>query len=335
MPLNVGVVGCGGIGNTHARQYTQHKEVVLKCFCDLDKERADKAAKQFNVKAYYSIADMLKNEELHAVSVCTAGPENGGHHYEPTMQLLEAKLHVLCEKPISNDIRHGREMVAKAKEKGVYFGIDLNHRFTPMTAKAKGWIVEGRLGEGMFLNMVMWINNPNESSPWFHIKALHPHSIDVMRYFGGPVKRVQAFMMKPSTRKVCWSNLSVNMEFANGIVGHLTGSYDMGMQYGIERCEFAGTKGRLVLDNMFENLTLFPREGEEMTVVKNNIFGQGASFELTFKNRIHRWVDQVVAKVPREQIEASGEDGLAATEIAHAAIESFEGGKVVSLEGRG
>jgi predicted dehydrogenase len=335
MPLKVGIVGCGGIGNTHARQYIIHKDAELRCFCDIDKARADKAAKQFNVKAYYSIADMVKNEQLDAVSVATAGAENGGHHYEPTIQCLEAGLHVLCEKPISNDIKQGREMVAKAKEKNLYFGIDLNHRFTPMTQRAKGWIVEGRLGEGMFLNMVMWITNGNESSPWFHIKALHPHSIDVMRYMAGPVKRVQAFFSKPSTRKVCWANVSVNMEFTNGVVGHLTGSYEMGMQYGIERCEFAGTKGRLVLDNMFENLTLFPRDGEEMTVIKNNVFGQGASFELTFKNRIHRWVDQVNAKVPREQIEASGEEGLAATEVAHAAIESFETGKVVSLEGRG
>jgi len=335
MPLKVGIVGCGGIGNTHARQYLLHKDVELRCFCDIDKARADKSAKQFNVKAYYSIADMVKNEELNAVSVATAGAENGGHHYQPTMECFDAGLHVLCEKPISNDIKQGREMVAKAKEKNLYFGIDLNHRFTPMTARAKSWIVEGRLGEGMFINMVMWITNGNESSPWFHIKALHPHSIDVMRYLAGPVKRVQAFMSKPSARKVCWANISVNMEFANGTIGHLTGSYEMGMQYGIERCEFAGTKGRLVLDNMFENLALFPREGEEMTVIKNNIFGQGASFELTFKNRIHRWIDQVVAKVTREQIEASGEEGLAATEVAHAAIESFEGGKVVNLEGRG
>ena len=53
------------------------------------------------------------------------------------------------------------------------------------------------------------------------------------------------------------------MEFANGVVGHLTGSYEMGMQYGIERCEFAGTKGRLVLDNMFENLTSSPAKAKK------------------------------------------------------------------------
>ena len=44
------------------------------------------------------------------------------------------------------------------------------------------------------INMRMWINNPNETSPWFHLRALHPHSIDVMRYFCGDVKSVHAFL---------------------------------------------------------------------------------------------------------------------------------------------
>ena len=54
----------------------------------------------------------------------------------------------------------------------------------------------GRLGEINMINMTMWINNPNETSPWFHIRALHPHSLDVMRYFGGDVAKVQAFFKR-------------------------------------------------------------------------------------------------------------------------------------------
>ena len=52
---------------------------------------------------------------------------------------------------------------------------------------------EGRLGHLLFVNMSMWIKNPNEGSPWWQIKALHPHTVDVMRYFCGDVKSVQAF----------------------------------------------------------------------------------------------------------------------------------------------
>ena len=70
----------------------------------------------------------------------------------------------------------------------------------------------GRLGELNIVNMTMWINNPNESSPYFHMRALHPHSIDVMQYFCGDVKRVQAFFKRGKGRKI-WSNVQVNMQF--------------------------------------------------------------------------------------------------------------------------
>src|SRR5947209_11228014 len=97
---------------------------------------------------------------LDAVSICTAGAENGGDHYAPAMECLEAGLHVLCEKPISNNINHAREMVAAARARGLYLGTNLNHRFTPPAAIAKSWIDEGRLGTLLLANVTMWINNP-------------------------------------------------------------------------------------------------------------------------------------------------------------------------------
>jgi hypothetical protein len=54
-------------------------------------------------------------------------------------------------------------------------------------------------------------------------------------------------------------------------------------------------------------------------------------FDATFKNRIHRWLEQVSANVPREEIEASGEDGLAVQEIIEAAILSIQNGTVETV----
>jgi hypothetical protein len=54
-------------------------------------------------------------------------------------------------------------------------------------------------------------------------------------------------------------------------------------------------------------------------------------FNATFKNRIHRWLEQVTAGVDRTEIEASGEDGLAVQEIIEAAIRSIEGGGVETV----
>ncbi|GAF93518.1 unnamed protein product, partial [marine sediment metagenome] len=61
------------------------------------------------------------------------------------------------------------EMVAKAKEKGLCYGINFNHRFTPAARLAKKWIDEGRIGHQLFMNISMWIRNPRETSPWFQI----------------------------------------------------------------------------------------------------------------------------------------------------------------------
>ena len=183
--LRVAVIGMGGIGNIHARVYSQNKEARLVAVCDLLAERAEGTAQRFGVTAYRDAGEMLRAEEIDAVSVCTAGPENGGHHYEPVMTCLAAGKHVLVEKPISNNIAHAREMVRYAKEQGVLLGVNLNHRFTAIADRSRKLIAEGALGEILFINMALWIDNPNESSPWFHLRALHPHSIDVMRTFGG------------------------------------------------------------------------------------------------------------------------------------------------------
>ena len=327
--LRVAVIGLGGIGKTHTSWYSKHKDVQLVALCDMLGERVDPVAQQYGVKAYHDVREMLESEQIDAVSVCTAGPENGGHHYEPTMQCLEAGKHVLVEKPISNDIEQARAMVGRAKERGLLLGVNLNHRFTPAAERAKRLQTEGQLGEVLFVNMALWINNPNESSPWFHMRALHPHSIDVMRYFGGPITRVQAFMHKGPGRNI-WSNASVNMQFASGAVGHLTGSYDASMLHPIERCEVGGSKGRFVIENVYQRLEFFPRQSIERLVIDNPIFGGMTGFDDTFRNRINTFVAQVQAGGP---LNASGDDGLAAQEVIEAAIRSWERGTVEEVAG--
>ncbi len=327
--LKVAIIGLGNIGKTHANWYSQNPDVDLVALCDMVPEIVDPVAEKYGVKAYHDLDEMLASEDIQAVSVATAGPENGGHHYEPTMKCLDAGKHVLVEKPISNNIEHAREMVRHAKEKGLLLGVNLNHRFTPAAERAKQLQTDGELGEVLFINMALWINNPNESSPWFHMRALHPHSIDVMRYFGGPIRRVQAFMHKGPGRQI-WSNASVNVQFESGAVGHLTGSYDASLLHPIERCEVGGSNGRFVIENVYERLEFFPRKSPERMVVQNSIMGGMASFNETFKNRIYRFVEQVQAGGP---LDASGEEGLAAQEVIEAAIRSWEHGTVEEVAG--
>ena len=339
--LKVAVIGAGNIGNLHGPIYKRNEKTELLGYCDIIKEKAEKSAARDGVKSWGSVAEMLAETkgELQAVSVASAGADNGGDHYTPIMECLNAGLHVLGEKPISNNIEHAREMVALAKDKGVYFGINLNHRFTPPGKKAKEWIESGKLGTPLLCNMTMWIGNPNESSPWFHIRALHPHSLDIMRYYCGKAVKVQAFFNRapkadgPDGKRVCWSNAQVNILFENGCAGHLTGSYDTNPAHNLERCEVMGTEGRFVLENCFEELTFYPRHSMELTVIKNSIMNGMTGFGQTFDTRINRWIEQVSAGVPREEIDASGEDGLAVQEIIEAAKTSWDENRVVDVAG--
>lgn len=328
MALNVAVVGLGGIGNRHATIYDEHPECNVVAVCDIIKERADAAAEKYGATAYYSIADMLKNAKLDMASMCTAGVENGGDHYEPTMQLLNAGIPVLGEKPISNELPKAVEMVELAKKKGLRYGIDLNHRFTPAALKAKGWVESGKLGELNIINMKMWINNPNESSPWFHMRALHPHSFDVMRYFAGDVAKVQAFFKKGKGRKI-WSNVQVNLLFKNGVVGHLTGSYDAGGSYGLETLEVVGSEARFVLQDACEHLTFYPRYSQE--TVTYDYLGGMMSFGETFKSRIGVWIQQNLDQVAPDEVDASGADALKVQTIIEACIASWQTGNVITL----
>ena len=196
MTLRVAVVGLGPIGNRHVKLYAQDDLADLVGVCDIVHERADAAADRFGVPAFYDLEVMLSDLAPDVVSVATGGYENSSDHYLPTMQALAAGCHVLGEKPISNEIHLAEEMVAKGREMGLCYGINLNHRFTPAARLAKSWVDAGRLGDLLFINMAMWIMNPGRDlSPLSH-QVIAPaygrcDALFLRRYRGGALFRDQ------------------------------------------------------------------------------------------------------------------------------------------------
>ncbi len=328
--LRFALVGAGNLGTAHARYLSENPDAELVAVCDVLPEKAAALAAKHGAKSFSSVPEMLESADIDVVDVTTAGVENGSHHFEPVMQAIAAGKHVLCEKPISNDIEHARQMVQAAREKGVAFGIDLNHRFTPAAERLKQMQLDGALGDLLFINMALWLNNPNDPSEWHHLRALHPHSIDVMRYFGGPIEKVHCFMLKAPGRATMWSTFQMNLRFASGAVGHLTGSTDMSWHHPIERCEVAGTGGRAIIENVYQRLEWMPRGDGGKMVWENNLFTGMTEFNDTIKRRIARFVEQVESG---EALEASGADGLAAQEVIEAAIRSHQSGAVIDVSG--
>ncbi len=358
MALKIGIVGCRGIGMTHANAYKQDELADLVAVCDVVKERADAMAEKLGVRVYYSLSEMLRGEELDIVDVTTGGFENGSWHFEPAMEAIEAGKHVLVEKPLSNDVGEARQMVARAAEKNVYLGCNLNHYFTPPAEKAKEYMDNGQIGELVYCLHKMGFSageetyGPNKSSrfwnlPYAHLKAFLSHPFSVMRHFCGDITHIQAFVNRPGFRRrvndVMLSTVSIHVRFANDCVGYLLSqrgdaTYGLGGWWSLE---VAGTRGTFCIENCIEKVTFWPAPGTGKAGDPAKMSGGSADapevtstgitdFSQTFPRRLHAFLEDITNGVPREDIRASGRDALAALEYTWAVMESYElGGAVV------
>jgi len=322
------VIGMGPIGNNHADAYTQTPEAELVGVCDRVKEIAVAAGEKYGVPYFLDAQEMLDALKPDICSITTGGYEYGSDHYEPTIQAFEAGCHVIGEKPISNDLRQAQIMVDTAKRLDRCYGIDMNHRFTPAARQAKKWQDDGRLGELIFCNMALWIGKfmPLESE-FYHLKALNPHSINIMQYFCGPIEEVTCYAMKSAGRFI-YSTQSTNMKFKCGAVGHLTSSYDIKRGHPMERCEVAGMEGRMIFEDMWREAVLYPADSWVKEVYTNPIFDGYANFYDTFKHRIHEFVHQIEMGAKPDEIDGSGVEGLEASRVIHAMIASIKNGSM-------
>lgn len=327
--LKACVIGMGPIGNIHASVYAGNEKTCLTAVCDLIEQRAKDAGTRFGVPWYIDAQVMLQKHCPDICSVSTGGYEYSSDHYEPVIQALSAGANVLCEKPISNDLIKGSKMVETARNLNRCFAINLNHRFTPAARFAKRWQDEGQLGELLFINMALWIGRFGKfDSEYYHLKALNPHSVDIMRYFGKDIESVYCFATKAPGRDI-WSTASINMKFTNGAIGNLTSSYDIERGHPMERCEVAGTKGRIVIDDIWREATLYPAGNVEKRVYSNPLFGGFRDFNDTFHDRINVFIQQVANGTKPDEIDGSGAQGLEVTRVIHAAIKSLKTGQPV------
>ena len=334
----------GMIGDVHAGCHQKDPLAELVAVCDVVKEKADKAAEKYGIKAYTSLREMLSNEQLDVIDVTTGGYENGSWHYEPAMEALEAGKHVLVEKPLSNRIEEAREMVEKAARKKVYLGCNLNHYFTPPAERAMQYIQDGQIGEQVYCLHKMGFNggeylfSPNMGDrarkfQYFHTKAFLTHPFSVMRHFCGDITHVQAFFDKPgfrkSARQLLLSINSIHVRFASGGIGYLI-SHRGDAMYGLGgwwSFELAGTKGTLCIENAIEKLTYWGAPKKGTGTPAPEVMNTGIKdFGETMPRRIHAFLEDVQSGMHPENIRASGRDALAALEYTFAAMESCEEG---------
>lgn len=148
--LRVGIIGTGWIAAAHLQSYLAMPDVDVVAGADLVPGKADaffKAHGLEGVRTYLSHKDMLDNEELDAVSVCTYNTT----HAECTIYALEKGVHVLLEKPMTVTLDEAVAVCRAEKRSGKVLSIGFQPRFDPNMRKIKEIVQSGLLGEVYYI----------------------------------------------------------------------------------------------------------------------------------------------------------------------------------------
>lgn len=113
--MRIAIVGCGFVADYYLRTLPEHPELELVGVMDRDRDRADKISKNYSVRAYDTLEDLLSDPRVEIVLNLT----NPRSHYEISKAALEAGKHVYSEKPLAMTMPQAEELVNLAKERGL------------------------------------------------------------------------------------------------------------------------------------------------------------------------------------------------------------------------
>jgi predicted dehydrogenase len=235
--IKVAVIGCGSIAKyRHIPEYAANPNVELTAFCDFDRQLADKFAEEYGARSYIDYNELLKNEDVDAVSVCTQNVD----HAKVSIASANAGKHVLCEKPIATSIEEATAMIKAAANSGVYLMIGHNQRLMPPHVKAKEILQEGRLGRILTFRTTFGHGGPEAWSvqgknTWFFKKEqafvgamgdLGIHKTDLIRWlFDDEVAEVGAFVDTLDKDCDVDDNASCILRMKNGAIGTMAASW--------------------------------------------------------------------------------------------------------------
>ena len=140
--LGIGLVGSGMISEFQAQAIGDLDNAVVVGFYDMVPELAQKRAEQFGRKAYSSMEELLGDESVDVVSICTPS----GAHLEPALAAAAAGKHVMVEKPVEVTTERIDQIINACSEKGVTLGAIFPRRFFETSRLLKTAVEEGRFG---------------------------------------------------------------------------------------------------------------------------------------------------------------------------------------------
>jgi len=319
-PISAGVVGCGGAGRNHAAGYRNAANAELVGVCDLDRERADALAAEYDVDAYYELSELLADVGPDVVSIAT--PER--YHVEPTVTALEGGAHVFCEKIMADSVAGAERMVEAAEATGQTLGVDYNYRHMPSFAHIESAVEEGDLGDVHLAALDV------------HAYGWH-HALDLLAFLFGEPRSVRATLdhdpeavdeqfRLDGPLYVPSHAAAATFEFPDGVVATLSSSIHTSLEDHLIDLAVYGETGRVRLTGMTpgdSTGTVAPGPlASELRAVES------IDLDESFERSVAAFVDALAAG---ESPPTTGADGLRRVELECAVVEAAESDGRVEL----
>ena len=313
--LKAGIIGCGGISQAHAEGYRKGGKAELVAFYDVDEQRAEDYAEKYGGKAYPTAEDMLNNNNLDAVSICT--PPSSHEKY--TCLALQNRINVCCEKPLAHTSKSAKAMCKCAEESGKLLVTAYKFRFFPNVLWAKNLIDSGMVGSVVFARNI-FASQIDMSERWFSKKEISGggvmldngvHSIDLLRFLFGEVQGIFAVTKNAGKPLEVEDSCRLMLNMSTGMWASVDLSWVAGQSRNI--LEVNGTKGLIEL--WWNGGTFTPASGDQKQFVppEDPVKADPFAAELDW------FLDCIEGKkAPR----ATAEDGLRALEVIDKAYAS-------------
>lgn len=258
--LKFGIVGCGHIGKRHAEMVSRNPDTELVALCDvLPKDKL--GIENYGVPFYSSIEEMLaSSKDIDVVCVCTPN----GLHAPHAVKALEAKKHVVCEKPMALKKADCEEIIHKALQVNRQVFCVMQNRYSPPAEWLKETIESKKLGEIYMVQLNCYWNRDDryyKAGTWKGKKDMDggvlftqfSHFIDMMYWLFGDLKDLQAHFYNFSHKKSTEFDDSgvVNFQFAKqgmGCINFSTSVWDTNFESSLT---IIGEKGTIKVGGQY------------------------------------------------------------------------------------
>jgi UDP-N-acetyl-2-amino-2-deoxyglucuronate dehydrogenase len=197
--IHFAVVGCGHIGKRHAEMIARHPEAELVALCDT-RPSMETGADKYGAPVFTDLDAMLREmPSIEVVNVCTPN----GLHAQQSLKALEARKHVVCEKPMGLSKGECEEVLYKALQvHRTVFGV-MQNRYSPPSQWMKSVIDGNKLGDIFLVQVNCYWNRDDryyKKGGWKGRADLDggtlftqfSHFIDIMYWLFGDITDIQA-----------------------------------------------------------------------------------------------------------------------------------------------